>query len=295
MICSGFIFFNELDLLELRLESMYEFIDKFILVESAKTFTNEDKPYYYECNKERYKKYWDKIDYIKVDSFPSTCKNEWDREIFQRNMINKGVKDNNDNDILIVSDLDEIISPFGINCIKSFLKKYPESIVGVDLLNCWYYLNYIDKRFFFLEAPKAYTVKKSRSIMPQEARSFKACHIVRCGGWHFSYLGDVSAIVKKIQSFSHQEFNSDNWLNEKRIKKCIEEGVDLFNRDISDFVSIPLCNLLPHPVISQPKKYSKFLCSYKPIRFRTLLRLRLKFFVETSFLRYIYAIIKKYK
>ena len=50
------------------------------------------------------------------------------------------------------------------------------------------------------------------------------------GGWHFSFLQTPRDIKKKIQSFSHGEFNTDNIVNEDKIKEKISQGVDIFNR-----------------------------------------------------------------
>ena len=66
-IIDCFLFNDELDVLELRLESLSNYVNLFILVESSKTFRGEDKPFYYEENRERFKDFSDKILYIKVE------------------------------------------------------------------------------------------------------------------------------------------------------------------------------------------------------------------------------------
>ena len=66
MIIDTCLFFQELDLLEIRLEYLYPFVDKFIIVEACQTFKGELKPYNYEKNKERFSKYADKIIYFKI-------------------------------------------------------------------------------------------------------------------------------------------------------------------------------------------------------------------------------------
>ena len=60
-----FIFFNELDLLELRLETLDPYVDHFVISECDSTFSGEDKPFYFEENKEKFSKFLDKIIYIK--------------------------------------------------------------------------------------------------------------------------------------------------------------------------------------------------------------------------------------
>lgn len=71
MVYDCFSFFNELDLLEIRLNTLDSIVDKFILVESTLTHTGNQKPLFYAENKSRFKKFNDKIIHIIVDEFPS--------------------------------------------------------------------------------------------------------------------------------------------------------------------------------------------------------------------------------
>lgn len=309
MVYDGFIFFNEIELLELRLKTMYDYVDKFILVESKYTFTNEPKELFYETNKEKFKRYWDKIEHIVVEMFPVTCATAWEREFFQRNEIQRGIKDADADDILIISDLDEIISPYGVKRVTKILKKFPDRVLNLELLNCWYYLNYVDQKVFFLAAPRACTIENfnkihsewkcsitltnDRRLTPQVLRAWEKFEIIQCAGWHFSYIGGMERIIKKIQSFSHQEFNNEDILNEERIKRAIESGRDLFDREISDFASISIGALMPNEIRKNRKKYEKWLCDFKPMSFKNQCRLVIKYLVETTWLRKIYHLIKR--
>lgn len=152
-------FFNEIELLELRFKTMYDYVDKFIIVESKYTFTNEPKELFYETNKEKFKKYWSKIEHIVVEMVPVTCTTAWEREFFQRNEIQRGIKDADADDILIISDLDEIISPYGVKRVTKILKKFPDRVLNLELLNCWYYLNYVDQKVFFSSSKSLYDRK----------------------------------------------------------------------------------------------------------------------------------------
>ena len=67
-----FIFFNELDLLEIRLSELYNYVDYFVIVEANKTFKGKSKPFYFEENKQKYKKYLDKIIHVKVYDMPKS-------------------------------------------------------------------------------------------------------------------------------------------------------------------------------------------------------------------------------
>ena len=109
----AFPFFNELDILDIKLEEYYDFYDKIIVCEGAKTQTGIEKPFYFEENKNRYAKYLDKIVHLKIghDEYPEMEPNMWTFEIFQRNYIMKsfdiiGLKDE---DWFGIEDCDEII------------------------------------------------------------------------------------------------------------------------------------------------------------------------------------------
>jgi hypothetical protein len=102
------IFFNELDVLEIRLEELWDVVDKFIIVEAKHTHQGQPKPLYFYEAKERFLPYISKIMHIIVDEFPN-CVTTWDREHYQRDVIARGLKDCKDNDVIIISDADEIL------------------------------------------------------------------------------------------------------------------------------------------------------------------------------------------
>jgi beta-1,4-mannosyl-glycoprotein beta-1,4-N-acetylglucosaminyltransferase len=116
MIFDCFTFFNELDILDIRLHEMAPVIDKFVLVEATRTFQGQPKPLHYADNKQRYARYSDKIIHVVVD-FPEELKPNrhqrtiaWAREHFQRDQIGKGLGMARAGDLIIVSDVDEIVA-----------------------------------------------------------------------------------------------------------------------------------------------------------------------------------------
>ncbi len=308
MIYDGFIFFNEIELLELRLEILNDYVDRFIVVESRKTFTNKDKELNFEKNKDRFAKYLDKIEYVVIDEFPEDIRDDaWDCEHYQRNAIAWGVKDAKDDDILMVSDLDEIVSPYAVKRVKKLLKKNPDTVYKMELLHFWYYLNYVDQKVFFVAVPVAYTVGKMNRrheflldkdeqgrMLPQYARSDMSERVkIPCGGWHFTYMGGLDRIKKKVDSFSHQEYNTDEWMDDARMTDMIKSGKDLFDRGNADFVSIPVGNLLPKQVRENPEKYKSWLCDYRPISKRMYMKLQIKYLCETTWLRGLFHALKR--
>lgn len=201
MIYDCFSFFNELDVLELRLEILSDVVDKFVLVEATKTHSNKHKPLYFSENKERFAKWSDKIIHIIVDTYPE-FRTSWTYENYQRNCIMEGLKDCNDNDVIIISDVDEIPNPnkileasklSGIKCLEMRMHNY--------YLNYWCYtspkwssakiLTYGDLRKPLDE--NLYSVvclpELNEGTTPTKVRMYRKCIPVSDAGWHFSYLG----------------------------------------------------------------------------------------------------------
>lgn len=299
MVYDGFIFFNELELLKLRLEICANYVDHFILVESKYTFTNQEKQLYFENNKEKFEKYTDKIIHIVVDHFPDECETDWDREYYQRNQIMLGLKDAKIDDIIMVSDLDEIPSPSAWKRAKRFLRERPDKIWNLELLNCYYFLNYVEYDHFFWAAPHVCCVgqlsvekgntdaesaglKKKRISTIQELRGWREVQMMPCAGWHFSYLGGIDRIIAKVQAFSHQEYNNEEYLNYERIQKMIIAGKDVFGREIQRFASIPIGYLMPKQIRRESDAYREYICSFNPMRRRTLAKLYIKYLGELT-------------
>jgi beta-1,4-mannosyl-glycoprotein beta-1,4-N-acetylglucosaminyltransferase len=108
-----FTFFNELDLLELRLTELSGLVDRFVIVEAPVTFMGKPKPLYYADNRERFAAFRDRIVHVVVDDLPAGI-NPWAREVAQRDAIARGLSEARPNDRIIVSDLDEIPKPVAL-------------------------------------------------------------------------------------------------------------------------------------------------------------------------------------
>ena len=103
-----FLFFNEWEVVELRMEELYPYVDKFVIVEANEGFRGAPKSYNFEKERERYKRFEDKIIYIKLDKRIKTS-NPWKREFWQRDQIMQGLKGCQPDDLIIISDADEYI------------------------------------------------------------------------------------------------------------------------------------------------------------------------------------------
>jgi beta-1,4-mannosyl-glycoprotein beta-1,4-N-acetylglucosaminyltransferase len=266
MIIDAFLFYNEFDLLEYRLELLYEYVDWFILVESKKTFMGKENE---NCGKwktePRYQKYMDKIIPIELEKLkyenPDPIRNEvWENEHFQRNSINLGlekIENLQNEDILMISDLDEIPNPYYLSLIQSgILKICTTYSLEQDL---YYYSLHYKKQtlWYFAKITNIYSYRTECQNMAQQCRNYMSKHILIRGGYHLSYFGDVQKIRNKIRNFSHQEYNHDYYLNEEKIQKCVESGKDIYGRMGEDCDYIPI---LENPNL--PPLYYKYLSSF---------------------------------
>jgi beta-1,4-mannosyl-glycoprotein beta-1,4-N-acetylglucosaminyltransferase len=253
MVYDCFIFFNELDLLEIRLNELNEVVDKFVLVEADRTFQNNSKPYYFEENKERFERFLDKIIHIKLDKYPLFIPiinsfTPWKLEFFQRNSIVKGLVDCKPDDIIIISDVDEIPRA---KVLQEMISNGVHQIYGLKMNLYLYFLNnqliYDKDSLMSIEQSKdgiwhctavlPYRLLKLkpnaiRRIIMRTRRKGEVFKIIPNGGWHFSYIGGVDKIIEKLEAFSHSEFNNETFKSKEKIAEYITTGKDLFGRDL---------------------------------------------------------------
>lgn len=253
-IIDSFIFYNELDLLYYRLSILNDYVDYFILVESKHTFSGIPKKLYYYENKDNFEKFNHKIIHIVVDlpfKIPNINYNlneQWSNEYYQRNSIKNGIdtiiNTLNDDDILLTSDVDEIPNPtILINAKKNILNYNKESLNRLALDMYYYNLYYRIGEGSNWHGIKLLTIKAYKTIKLsfQQMRVWEHTYyvpIIEKGGWHLSYFGDINFIVKKIESYSHQEYNNTNYTDKDSIENKIKNGINLLNN--SNLVYIPI-------------------------------------------------------
>ena len=243
-IIDSILFFNELELLELRLEELYPYVDLFLIVESTKTFTGISKPLHYKNNIDRFKKWSDKIRHYVVDDMPLSATKEeliksttiesqqtieFFRERHQRNSMGKGLKSLNISydDIIIVSDVDEFPNH---NIFKNLNNNLPYGPVifkqkwlvwntQLEKMHHWmgstafYYSHYIhDKSIFQKIRDDRWNTDNPRFYTEDN------------GGFHFSWFSSLEFIRTKLKSFSHTELVTDFWDIDENILSLIDEG-----------------------------------------------------------------------
>lgn len=222
MIYDCFTFYNELEVLDIRLHELDRVVDKFVLLESTVTHTNNPKPLYYQLNKSRYKKFHKKIIHIILDDCPDVS-NPWVLERYQYTELIRGLKNCKPNDTILHGPMDEI--PRAEKVLE--WKDKPGDVKMFSMKLFHYYLNFMeDGKGEWIGTPmfKFKVLKKIKDIY--FTRYIKNHVIVPDGGWHFSYMGGVKRIQQKMSSMAHQEYNNDKYNTPEKIKRAILEGKD---------------------------------------------------------------------
>jgi len=266
MIYDCFPFFNEIDILKIRLNTLDGVVDKFVIYESKYTFSGNIKKFYFEENKELFKDFLHKIIHIKDEDNIESL-NPFERDEYQKNKIGKGLKKCSQDDIIIFSDCDEIPNPKKIKEILNDFKS--DKIYHFAQSNYYFYLNLLDRSNKLLsfsgEFPFIFNKKwlgsklfSYKLIGKKEIVSFRYPEAkkngirVKDGGWHFTYMARnkedniIDSIKLKIKSAAHQEFNNDLILN--KIDDNLSKQKDIFNRRVR-FKKVNIADT--HPVYIQ--------------------------------------------
>jgi hypothetical protein len=263
-----FTFYQELDLLELRLADLYEKVDHFVIVESNTTFQNTPKPFYFEENKTRYARWLDKIIHIRVDTMPQDP-NPWVNERFQRNQIMQGLVGAHPDDIVIVSDVDEIPRAGAVD----YMRASDQTIFAMRMPIYNFKFNYMK------DVPDRYNIwgmaaRRSvfNDIEPDSFRSLRfqfmeatyqfkndGCEVIEHGGWHFGYLGTDEQLRDKAKSFSHSEVNRPDFLAQIDIAASIEQGTSWDRTSQDKYVVVELDSYFPKYLLANQDKFKDYI------------------------------------
>lgn len=248
-----FLFFNENDLLEIRLNELYKIVDYFVIFECNSSFQKKEKGFLLDLN--RFEKFKNKIIYIKNTSFIRSP-DPWQFETHQRNEIISGLINANKEDMIVLSDLDEIPKRKAI--IESFYNIYKNNkkYIKLELTNFRYAFNNILNNN--VESLGPIVTKKENISSMQELRAQKVSDfIVKDGGWHYSFLCSPEDIIFKLNSYSHKEYNK--WPNNdiNFVKQRINNGQSNFGHEEQAFNRIFLNRRnCPKYVLKNKKKYA---------------------------------------
>ena len=261
-----FQYFNESHIADLRFHILDKYVDFFVIVESTVNHQGESKELSFDIR--NYSKFKDKIIYIVVDDTPESIKiphegGESLVEQHQRNSILRGLKNCDDNDLVILSDVDEIPD---LDKLNLFNKKnyavfsqrmfmYKINLLNLDEKN-WHGSKICLKKNF--KSPQWLRNLKFKKYPFWRLDKLRNIQIINDGGWHFAYLQSPQDISKKIKSFAHGEYNKEHIVNEDKIKLKLEKGEDILERGYR-IKKIDIDNTFPQYIVDNKNKLKQWI------------------------------------
>ena len=236
-----FSYWDEDLLLDLRLNVLNDLVDFFVIIEGNKTWQNNPKKFRFDINK--YNKFKEKIIYVKVEDLPDGD-NPYLRENFQRNCISRGLKKSTGEDLIIISDLDEIPNPQGILKFNKKMKyavlKQKHYYYKINLQSetnpYWYGSRICVKKF--LKSPQWLRNLKFKRRPFWRIDKFRLNNIIENGGWHFCNLKTPEELLYKYKNLCEtndphifKEKIDGKYLNVAEITKRINSGQDIIGRE----------------------------------------------------------------
>ena len=263
-----FSYLDEDLLLDLRFNILDRFVDYFVIVESNKTWQNNHKNYNFDISK--FQKFKEKIIYIKVTDMPDGD-NPYLRENFQRNCILRGLTNAENNDLIIISDLDEIPNPKNLNkfvtnmryAVFKQLHFYYKFNLQSQKNTHWYGSRICVKKY--LKSPQWLRDLKFKKRPFWRIDKLRLNNILENGGWHFCNLKNPNDLLYKYKNLC--ETNDPYIFNEKidlkylsvdEIKKRVTSGDDIVGRK-DRFEVINLDKRFPEFIIQNFEKYKDWI------------------------------------
>lgn len=247
-----FIFYNEMDILEMRLEELYPVVDQFVIVEGTHTFQGEPhEPASWEIlTSERFRKYKPKLGGLIVRNGEGNL-SPWDREYLQRNAIKNVLEviGPEDDDIILLSDADEIPRRSVVAALD------PQPVQSIALDTYYYGLNISGGH---CHTNRAARWSYARTMSMQELRTLDPPpNIVYDGGWHFSYLGSPEHIANKFKAFAHSELNRPDTTDVNVLIERMKSHSDLWG-DGHSYTQVEIDDTWPEAVKRNRTYWSKY-------------------------------------
>ena len=233
-----FTYNGETAILKLHLGMLYDYVDKFIIVEANKTFTGQPKPLYFFRDERYFKQWHKKIEYYVLSSWddptiwsmainsPNTQgADHWKREFYVKESIHKALEANNveDDDLLFIGDVDEIIDP-----TTQFESDTP---VKAKLRVYAYHLNTLSNEIFYGTLIAQYKDIKGECL--NHMRSDSSLHSKgEPLGWHFTSMGGVEEIRRKLNdSYTQDSYNTHEV--QQLLPERYKSGIDYLGRNFT--------------------------------------------------------------
>ena len=253
-----FMFFDEEMLLDLRLNIMDKYIDKFVITEASYMHSGKPKKLVFDINK--FSKFKDKIIYNVVDKQPSNIvsvnenddydtkgekliNNSSKREHYQRDMAQKSLNEAEPDDLILINDVDEIPNLKDIN-----LRKIKKKIIIFKQKVFFYKFNLLYEGMSWYGSRAC---RKKDFISPQWLRDTKhkkypawrldiilsntkysSIHYIENGGWHFTNIKSPEEIEKKFSNFLHHQDFEDSGLTLDDVKEMVENKKVLYDHSV---------------------------------------------------------------
>tara|TARA_B100001057_G_scaffold2976_1_gene2706 strand:- start:598 stop:1425 length:828 start_codon:yes stop_codon:yes gene_type:complete len=274
MIFDCFTYFNDDLITEIRLNILDKFVDKFIIVEATTDHSGKKKKLSFKL--ENFEKFKDKIRYIIVEDLPKNTepfyynKRLWHRNMvrdeYQRNQIMRGLYDAKDEDLIIISDNDEIpnlekLRDFKIKKYAVFNQKFYKYKFNLfSPSQTPYQGSRIIKRKFLNGkiTPQWLRYKYTKRVkFWQIHRYFTNPPVIEDGGWHFSFIVTPEKIKEKMLAYGHGELNTDKFTNLEYIENRIKNHKDIFSD--TDLHKVNIDNSFPRYILENRKKLFDYL------------------------------------
>ena len=222
-----FTFFNELDLLEIRLEEMAPAVDVFVLAEAPVTFQGQPKPLHFLANRDRFRRFLPRIRHIVVEDMPAGG-TSWGREHHQRNALRRGLADAAPDATVLVSDVDEVLRPAAVAAARA---RAAFCFFATDL-----HLYFLDRAAgpwmkayaapaTEIAAIPCLTTPRAEEAVWLAARQLDpARHVIPDAGWHFTWTGGIDRMLEKLRSFSHDEPAVARWQDGPALLREVQAG-----------------------------------------------------------------------
>ena len=217
MIYDAFTFFNEFTQLEIRLRELDSVVDHFVVVESPWTFSGKRKPLWFWENRERFAYWLPRISHVVVEDMPNTG-NAWANEYHQRNAIERGLLVHRHDDVILLSDVDEIPRADSVRtALRTLTSRSP---ILFDQTLYYYYVNCKAKQPAWYGTRMAF--RDTVETLQQLRESWGLTQPY--AGWHYTYFGGVESIQAKLAGYSHHDFhNQPKFTNRAHLEICLRD------------------------------------------------------------------------
>ncbi len=217
MIYDTFCIFNEIDLLELRLNLHDSYVDMFVICEMEQTFSGIRKPLYFNENKQRFAKWLDRIVYLVPNNIETD--DPFVRAHYQKDFIRTSLEGHiKDEDIVYFGDVDEMFKPQDIK---------DDKIYNLEQLNYSYWLNNRSSEEWIGTVVGRWKTFKTNTISHWRANHD---NVIKNAGWHFTNMGGYEQILKKLESYDHALEANIPWVRDSLADR-INNGQDYLGRE----------------------------------------------------------------